>query len=103
MWQISSSIVRFSQLHVLIKVNKVVKLIVYKCKFVNVYICHKENNMEIFRLKELYLSHKESSLSHRYITNKNIEPLLDKLRNVLIVEALGKSVLGKPIYGLKIG
>ncbi|MFL1012893.1 M14 family zinc carboxypeptidase [Flavisericum labens] len=59
--------------------------------------------MEIFRLKELYLSHKESSLSHRYITNKNIEPLLDKLRNFLIVEALGKSVLGKPIYGLKIG
>ncbi|WP_034045451.1 M14 family zinc carboxypeptidase [Wocania ichthyoenteri] len=59
--------------------------------------------MNIEHIKLLFLKHKESSLNHRYITNNNIEPLLDKLKKKLVVNTIGKSVLGNPIYSIKIG
>ncbi len=48
---------------------------------------------------ELHKQFKENSLFGRYITLKDIEPLLAKLP----VEVIGKSVLGKPIYKFTIG
>ncbi|NJX15183.1 M14 family zinc carboxypeptidase [Tamlana crocina] len=59
--------------------------------------------MKIEALKSLFKKHKELALSHRYITNKHIEPLLEKFDNSVWRETIGQSVLGKPIYGLKIG
>ncbi|WOD43387.1 M14 family zinc carboxypeptidase [Hwangdonia lutea] len=59
--------------------------------------------MNVAYLKSLFLTHKESSLHHRYITNLKIEPLLNDLEKKIDVHTLGKSVLGKPIYALKIG
>ncbi|WP_298496350.1 M14 family zinc carboxypeptidase [uncultured Algibacter sp.] len=59
--------------------------------------------MQLELIKKLFAKHKEQYLSHRYITNKNIEPLLKKLADIFHVETIGKSVLNNPIYGLKIG
>ena len=59
--------------------------------------------MQLEEVKNLYSSSKESSLFHRYITNKHIEPLLNNLKEYLNIETIGYSVLKKPIYGLKIG
>ena len=59
--------------------------------------------MQVEDIKRLFLKHKESSLSHRYITHKHIEPLLEKRTDILHVETIGQSVLNNPIYGLKIG
>jgi hypothetical protein len=49
--------------------------------------------------KELHKTFKENSLFGRYITLKDIEPLLEKIP----VEIIGQSVLGKPIYKYTIG
>ena len=59
--------------------------------------------MQIEDIKSLFLQHKEAHLFHRYITNDHIEPLLEKFTKLIDVETIGKSVLGHPIYGLKIG
>jgi hypothetical protein len=59
--------------------------------------------MNIESLQSLFLKHKESSLFHRYITNENIEPLLDNLSDNFGVEIIEKSVLNRPIYAVKIG
>lgn len=48
---------------------------------------------------ELHKEYKANSLFGRYITLKDIEPLLTKFP----VEIIGKSVLGKPIYKYSIG
>jgi len=48
---------------------------------------------------ELHKQFKENSLFGRYITSKDIEPLLAKFS----VDVIGKSVLGKPIYKYTIG
>lgn len=48
---------------------------------------------------ELHKEHKANSLFGRYITLKDIEPLLDKFPT----EVIGTSVLGKPIYKYEIG
>ncbi len=48
---------------------------------------------------ELHKEHKANSLFGRYITLKDIEPLLEKLPT----EIIGLSVLGKPIYKYTIG
>jgi len=50
-----------------------------------------------------YKNHKEGQLFHRYIHNEMIEPLLKKLPNKFKVDAIGKSVLGRPIYAVQIG
>lgn len=54
-------------------------------------------------IKQLFLKHKESALSHRYITNNHIKPLLKNLEKSITVEVIGESVLKESIYGLKIG
>lgn len=59
--------------------------------------------MEIEILKALFVQYKEHSLSHRYITNNNIEPLISKLPSHVITETIGNSVKGKPIYAVTIG
>ncbi len=59
--------------------------------------------MNVAHLKSLFLKHKENSLTHRYITNLNIEPLLNDLEKIIDVNTIGKSVLRQPIYSLKIG
>lgn len=48
-------------------------------------------------------ANKEQNLFGRYITNKHIEPLLEKLNSDFEVSVIGKSVLEKPIYAVKIG
>jgi hypothetical protein len=48
---------------------------------------------------ELHKDYKANSLFGRYITLKNIEPLLSKFQT----EVAGKSVLGNPIYKYEIG
>ncbi|MCZ8196711.1 MAG: M14 family metallopeptidase [Flavobacterium sp.] len=48
---------------------------------------------------ELHKEHKANSLFGRYITLKDIEPILSKFPS----EIIGKSVLGKPIYKYTIG
>ena len=59
--------------------------------------------MQLENIKKLFFRYKENTLSHRYITNKHIEPLLEKLPVDFRVETIGSSVLNNPIYGLKIG
>ncbi|MCF6133501.1 M14 family metallopeptidase [Flavobacterium wongokense] len=48
---------------------------------------------------QLHQDYKEPSISGRYITLDDIEPLLEKLKP----EVIGQSVLGKPIYKLELG
>ncbi|WP_147678751.1 M14 family zinc carboxypeptidase [Algibacter pacificus] len=59
--------------------------------------------MKLDIIKQLFLKHKASPLSHRYITNNHIKPLLKNLEKHIIVEVIGESVLKESIYGLKIG
>lgn len=59
--------------------------------------------MQVTDIQSLFSKYKELSLSHRYITNNHIEPLLQNLKEFIEVEIIGKSVLEKSIYGLKIG
>ncbi len=54
-------------------------------------------------INSLFLKHKESDLYGRYITNKHIEPLLNKLPEKVHVDVIGHSVQKKSIYGLKVG
>lgn len=51
----------------------------------------------------IFQEYKEQSISGRYITNKHIEPLFKKLSNLFTVNAIGESVLQKPIYSVRIG
>ena len=59
--------------------------------------------MTLEQIQSLFLKHKESTLFGRYITNNHITPLMVKLKDKLVVETIGKSVLGDSIYGIKIG
>ncbi|KJD32912.1 peptidase M14 [Tamlana nanhaiensis] len=59
--------------------------------------------MNTAQIRTLFKKNKETSLSHRYIINKHIEPLIKNLDSSIVVETIGISVLNKPIYGLKIG
>lgn len=54
-------------------------------------------------IKSLFSKHKENSLYHRYITNKNIEPLLNKFDGFFDIQTIGSSVLSQPIYSIKVG
>ena len=54
-------------------------------------------------LEELFDKFKEQSISGRYITLREIVPLLDKCNSKSKVSIIGKSVLDKPIYKYEIG
>lgn len=54
-------------------------------------------------LKNLFDSHKESSLENRYIHLEHITPLIENLKMSFQVDVIGHSVLGKPIHIIKIG
>lgn len=56
----------------------------------------KTKSMDYLQLHQQY---KEASISGRYITLQEIEPLLAKYKT----EVIGQSVLGKPIYKLQFG
>ncbi|MCK8142736.1 M14 family metallopeptidase [Flavobacterium sp. I-SCBP12n] len=51
----------------------------------------------------LFDKNKERSISGRYITLVEIEPLLNKLNSNNELKVIGKSVLDKPIYSYQIG
>ncbi len=53
--------------------------------------------------EELFYKYKEDTISHRYITNNHIEPLLKKLDSNFTINTMGYSVNKLPIYGIKIG
>ena len=59
--------------------------------------------MEIKDIEALFSKYKESSLHDRYLTNRDIEPLLKRLPNFISVQVIGESVLKKPIYGIQLG
>ncbi|MFL9844039.1 M14 family metallopeptidase [Flavobacterium rhizosphaerae] len=54
-------------------------------------------------LNTLYDTHKQQVLEGRYITNTDIEPLLDKLKVCCEIKVAGYSVLNKPVYSIKAG
>ncbi len=60
--------------------------------------------MNIIDFQVLFRKHKENDLFGRYITNRDIKPLLSKLddKNCQIT-VIGKSVLEEEIYAVKIG
>jgi len=64
---------------------------------------HQKYKMQLEAIKSLFLNHKELGLSHRYITNKHIEPLLKRIGHTFKTEVIGSSVLSQPIYGIKVG
>ncbi len=59
--------------------------------------------MKLDHLKSLYINNKEKALFGRYITNSNIKPLIDALDKNYAIDVIGRSVLDKPIYGIKVG
>ncbi|GGZ69086.1 M14 family metallopeptidase [Algibacter mikhailovii] len=59
--------------------------------------------MQIDDTRRLFLKYKEEHLYGRYITHKDIEPLLKKFNKNIDIDIIGYSVLDHPIYGLKIG
>lgn len=59
--------------------------------------------MTITTLKTLFNSYKESALFGRYITLKNLDPILDKLQSKLKIDIIGHSVLKAPIHVIKLG
>ncbi len=59
--------------------------------------------MQIETLKSLYKTHKENSLSGRYIHTKNIKPLLEDLPSIFKVDIIGKSVNDENIFSVTIG
>ncbi len=54
-------------------------------------------------LKSLFARYKNEAISHRYITNNHIEPLLEKLSDVFYISVIGHSVNKLPIYGIQLG
>ena len=59
--------------------------------------------MTITTLKTLFNTYKESALFGRYITLKNLDPILDKLQSKLKIDIIGHSVLKAPIHVIKLG
>ncbi|MFP9098517.1 M14 metallopeptidase family protein [Flavobacterium sp. RHBU_24] len=54
-------------------------------------------------LPYLHSIYKDQTLFGRYITNENIEPLLDKLSNIFAIDVIGNSVEGLPVYSILAG
>lgn len=59
--------------------------------------------MEVNTILNNFETHKESSLKGRYVTLKDIEPLLEPLKNFCEVTKEGISENGLPIYLIKLG
>lgn len=59
--------------------------------------------LTVKELQQLFLENKEQKLSGRYIHNEHILPLLNVLKSNLKIEEIGKSVLKKPLFCIKIG
>ncbi|KAB1071397.1 peptidase M14 [Tamlana haliotis] len=59
--------------------------------------------MKLEDIKSLFSKHKEGQLYGRYITNQDIEPLLNKLPKEASVNVIGRSVQDNPIYSVQIG
>lgn len=59
--------------------------------------------VSIGQLQQLFLDNKEQNLSGRYIHNEHILPLINSLNDKVEIKEIGNSVLGKPIFGIKIG
>lgn len=59
--------------------------------------------MTVELLNKFFETHKEASLSHRYISLDHISPLLKKHENKFEIKEIGKSVLGQPINVVRIG
>lgn len=53
--------------------------------------------------EQIFITNKESRLAGRYLTNTHIEPILNELKEIFEISIEGKSVLGKPIYSIKVG
>jgi len=77
--------------------------IVYKCKLSIVYLCILQYFMQQGPLLELIKSYKENSLNHRYITNRHIGPLLNKLKLNFAIDEIGNSVNNEPIFSVTLG
>ena len=54
-------------------------------------------------LEQLHHTYKESTISGRYITLKEIEPILDRINKNSNLGIVGKSVENRPIYSYQIG
>ncbi|WP_044397705.1 M14 family zinc carboxypeptidase [Lacinutrix sp. Hel_I_90] len=59
--------------------------------------------MDTNTLKTLFETHKEETLSGRYIHAEHIKPLLIKHKNNFTIEPIGHSVLGEAIHSISIG
>lgn len=59
--------------------------------------------MNLEFIKSLFLIYKEPQLYHRYITNNHIIPLLKTLNTSVKIDVIGKSVLHKDIFSIRIG
>jgi len=59
--------------------------------------------MQIETLKSGYKKYKEHALYGRYITNKHISPILEKLKSKLEINQIGSSVNQAPIFSIQIG
>jgi hypothetical protein len=59
--------------------------------------------MELQTLQKLFKTHKESTLSGRYIFGGHIHPLIKKHELNFKIETIGTSVLGEPIHAIIIG
>ncbi|WP_289045736.1 M14 family zinc carboxypeptidase [uncultured Olleya sp.] len=54
-------------------------------------------------LNTLYDTYKEPKIFGRYITLKDLTPLMDKLSDVFTIDCIGQSVLSKNIYSITLG
>jgi len=54
-------------------------------------------------IQELFKSFKENTLHGKWITLKDIQPLIDKLGDKFSIKQIGESEENRPIYSLKIG
>ncbi len=83
------------------KLNFTTFALIYNCYFKDVYLCNvKKYHMNYPSLFEKY---KEQTIQGRYVTLNHIEPLFEKHQFKNSISVLGKSVLGKSIYGYKTG
>lgn len=60
----------------------------------------KFNSIDILKYYPLY---KENSITGRYITLKDIEPLINKYKSKFKIQKIGLSYLQQPIYSIKLG